>query len=52
MKVDFMFRLARNFYVGPMAVFDYVYGHGLKTGTVGRHEHAYYESKCRFIVAL
>ena len=30
MKVDFMFRLARNFYVGPMAVFDYVYGHGFE----------------------
>ena len=26
-KVDFMTRIARNFYIGPMAVFDYVYGH-------------------------
>ena len=26
-KVDFMTRVARNFYIGPMAVFDYVYGH-------------------------
>ena len=26
-KADFMFRMARNFYIGPMAVFDYVYGH-------------------------
>lgn len=25
-KVDFMFRLAKNFYIGPMASFDYVYG--------------------------
>ena len=30
MKVDFMFRLARNFYVGPMAVFDYIYGHNIE----------------------
>lgn len=27
MKADFMFRLAPNFYIGPMAVFDYIYGH-------------------------
>ena len=26
-KVDFMFRMARNFYIGPMTTFDYVYGH-------------------------
>ncbi|WP_273162133.1 BamA/TamA family outer membrane protein [Bacteroides fluxus] len=26
-KVDFMFRMARNFYIGPMAVFDYINGH-------------------------
>lgn len=26
-KVDFMTRIAQNFYIGPMAVFDYVYGH-------------------------
>ena len=26
-KVDFMFRMARNFYIGPMTAFDYVYGH-------------------------
>ena len=25
-KVDFMFRLAKNFYIGPMAVFDYIDG--------------------------
>lgn len=25
-KMDFMFRMARNFYVGPAAVFDYIYG--------------------------
>ncbi len=24
-KVDFMFRMARNFYIGPMTAFDYVY---------------------------
>ena len=23
-KVDFMFRMAKNFYIGPMAVFDYI----------------------------
>ena len=26
-KVDIMFRMARNFYIGPMTTFDYVYGH-------------------------
>ena len=25
-KVDFMFRLAKNFYIGPMAIFDYIDG--------------------------
>lgn len=25
-KMDFMFRIASNFYIGPAAVFDYVYG--------------------------
>lgn len=29
-KADFMFRLTRNFYVGPTAVFDYVYGHNME----------------------
>ena len=26
-KVDFMFRVAKSFYIGPMAVFDYIDGH-------------------------
>lgn len=30
LKVDFMFRLAKNFYMGPMASFDYVYGHNFE----------------------
>ena len=25
-KVDFMFRMAKNFYIGPLAVFDYIDG--------------------------
>lgn len=36
MKVDFMFRLARNFYVGPMAVFDYIYGHNIENLNCGK----------------
>ena len=29
-KVDFMFRMAKNFYIGPMAVFDYIDGRDLE----------------------
>ncbi len=29
-KVDFMFRIANNFYIGPTAMFDYVYGHKME----------------------
>lgn len=25
--MDFMFRITSNFYIGPAAVFDYIYGH-------------------------
>lgn len=29
-KMDFMCRLARNFYIGPVAIFDYVHGHNME----------------------
>ena len=52
-KVDFMTRVARNFYIGPMAVFDYVYGHDFeKVRTVGRNESTDYQYKPRILITL
>ena len=35
-KVDFMFRMARNFYIGSMTAFDYVYGHDFEKPDYGK----------------
>lgn len=35
-KVDFMFRVAKSFYIGPMAVFDYIDGHDFEKPNFGK----------------